>query len=637
MSLPVRRVILTLIWMQILLLGVVNRSVSAQEGDRARLAPVNTEEFPEISTYLDVRTPQGEFIHSLESQHITIIEDGKRLPVAELSNLHTGVQLVLAVSPGPSFDIRDVQGLSRYDYLVQALDDWAQSRQGSTVDDLSLLTAEGSETTHTTDLERWAAVLASYQPVGREVAPDFDVLARALDAASDPTTNPGMSRAVLFITSLPEQDVSLGLQSLAARANQQGVKIYVWMVASSELFFSPQAEGLSQLADQTGGELFAYSGQEAIPSPEEYFQPLRDVYYLAYNSQITTSGLHQVSAEVNFNGQVFNTPVQDFELEVLPPNIAFVSPPMEIERAIIDRSEVDNDLLMPTSQDIELLVEFPDGYARSLNKTTLLVDGAVEAVNTGEPFELFVWDLSDYTTSGEHILTAEIEDDLGLTYRSADTSVQVIVENPSTNPLRVISQNRSILAVIVIAISGVTLLLVLVLGGRLRPGFWRDWRRKKKKSDPVTQPVHVEQEPTTQPRSTWINRLQWPRRRVTTKSYAQLIPLIDANQEDSSPPIAITGNKVTFGTDPEKVDQVLDDLSINDLHAKLIRISEGEFRLSDEGSIAGTWVNYSPVSSEGTDLEQGDLIHIGRIGFRFIMRNPKRVRKPVVRPEEPMQ
>ena len=223
-----------------------------------------------------------------------------------------------------------------------------------------------------------------------------------------------------------------------------------------------------------------------------------------------------------------------------------------------------------------------------------------------------------------------------MTYRSADTSVQVIVRNPSTSPLGIISQNRSMLTIIVVAVSGVVLLLVLVLGGRLRPGFWRDLRRKNKQSDPVTQPIQVIQEPTSQPRSTWINRLQWPRRKITSKSYAQLVSLVDANQEDSSPPIPIADENVTFGTDPGKVDQVLDDPSVDGLHAKLRRISAGNFRLSDQGSIAGTWVNYSPVSSGGTQLEQGDLIHIGRVGFRFIMRNPKRVRKPVQKLEEPL-
>jgi hypothetical protein len=113
-----------------------------------------------------------------------------------------------------------------------------------------------------------------------------------------------------------------------------------------------------------------------------------------------------------------------------------------------------------------------------------------------------------------------------------------------------------------------------------------------------------------------------------------MVPLSDSNQEGSNPPIAITSERVTFGRDDGQADQVIEDDSVESLHARLQRESKGVFRLSDEGSIAGTWVNYSPVPKEGTILEQGDLIHLGRVGFRFIMRDPHRVRKPVQRRED---
>jgi pSer/pThr/pTyr-binding forkhead associated (FHA) protein len=65
-----------------------------------------------------------------------------------------------------------------------------------------------------------------------------------------------------------------------------------------------------------------------------------------------------------------------------------------------------------------------------------------------------------------------------------------------------------------------------------------------------------------------------------------------------------------------------------------VRKEDGSFRLVDEGSVAGTWVNYSSVSSDGVTLEHGDLIHIGRVNFRFTQRDPLRQRKPVITKEE---
>jgi hypothetical protein len=632
MSLPPRRVILILIWIQILILGVVYNPSSAQEGSQVWLGPIDTKDFPKISSYLDVRSPEGDFVFGLERNNVSIIENSNRLPVLELEPLHSGVQFVLALSPGPAFVIRDVQGVSRYEYLAQALVGWAKSREASTDDDLSIILADGPESTHVTEIKKIISLLGSYTPAESDTGPDFDLLAQALDVAADPTADPGMGRAVLFITPLPSQDVSLGLQSLAVRANQQGVKIFIWLVASSELFSSVEAEQLSILAEQTGGRMFAYSGQEVIPSPEQFLEPIRNKYFLAYDSQIRTSGSHQVSADVNISGGNVTSQVREFDLEVLPPSIAFVSPPMEIER-LSPEEESDPESLVPDSQELEVIVEFPDGHTRSLKRTTFYVDGVEIETNRTEPFDRFTWDLSEFTSNGEHILEVEVEDNLGLTAKSVGTSVQVIVGNSSPSPLRVLSQNRTIIAGVVVAVSGAVLLLVLVLGGRLRPGFLRDFRRRNKRSDPVTQPVQINEEQTTKPRATWINRIQWPRGRIASKSYAQLVPLTDSNQEETYPPIVITNEIVTFGSDAGRVDQVVADESVEDLHARLERESKGVFRLLDEGSTAGTWVNYAPISSGGVILEQGDLIHIGRVGFRFIMRNPQRIRKPVQKPE----
>ena len=462
MSLAPKRGILTLILVLILFFGVVHRPIRAQEGSQVRLAPINTQDFPLMSSYMDVRTPEGEFLYGLEQHNIRINENGIQLPVKDLQQIRTGVQFVVAISPGAAFEIRDVQGTSRYEYLVQALQEWAGARQGSTVDDMSLIVSEGPEATHITDLDRWSASLNSFNPTGEETDPNFDVLTRALDIAADPTTTPGMSGAVLFITTLPEQDVSLGLQSLAARASQQGVKIFIWLVASSELFSSLEAEQMRFLAEQTGGTLFPYSGQETIPSPEEFLDGLRDTYYVAYDSQITSTGLHQTSSVVNFQGQVMNSPLQEFDLEVLPPSIAFISPPMEIERSPLD-PQGDEESFTPEMQSLDLLIEFQDGHARSIKQTSLYVDGVLTEVNNSEPFDQFTWDVSEYTSDGEHILVVEVEDNLGLTSQSVETSVVINVNGTDVGLLGMISQNRIILAVIMVTVSGEIILLGLVL------------------------------------------------------------------------------------------------------------------------------------------------------------------------------
>jgi len=147
----------------------------------------------------------------------------------------------------------------------------------------------------------------------------------------------------------------------------------------------------------------------------------------------------------------------------------------------------------------------------------------------------------------------------------------------------------------------------------------------------VTQPVHIRTEPGTYRRAGWANRLQWPQRGSEPQAYAYLNPIHDPDQPaDTLPPIPILTEEVRLGSEPGAADLVLDDPSVEACHARLKRQEDGSFRLSDLGSTAGTWVNYTPVSKEGTRLEHGDLVHIGRIGFRFTLRKSASTRKPVV-------
>lgn len=604
----------------------------AQEGGQAWLAPVDSGAFPVLTTYLDVRDAGGNFVGDLRLEDITIVEDGNRLSPTRFELVRAGAQFVLAVSPGPAFAIRDSRGISRFEYLTEGLAAWASSKEGTNIDDLSLIASGGPEASHLREKDDFLQALGAYRPPGREASPDVDILASAIDIAADATPRPGMGRGVLFITGLPAQDVAPGLQNLAARANQRGVRIYVWLVAASDQFSSPAAVLLSDLASSTGGSFFAYSGQEPIPDLEAYLEPLRSTYQLEFESLITTSGLHQVSVEVKWEGMELTTPVQEFELEVLPPSPAFISIPMEVIRTVPEGNPGDLAALTPRQLPLEILVEFPDGHPRPLRTTSLKIDGVNVQANTSPPFEHFVWDLSAYNTTGEHVLVAEVIDSLNLTGRTVETTVLVRIDIPRQTVLGIISRNRSALAILSVLIAGAVLLLVLVMGGRLQPGFFREMRRKRRRADPVTQPVPVRVEPPTQPRPAWRSRLPWPQRASAPTAFAFLVPIGESGEERSTPPLSITRDEETFGREADLVTQVLDDGSVEPIHARLLRTRTGEYRIMDEGSVAGTWVNYTPISKEGVRIEHGDLVHIGRLGFRFVEREPKRLRKPVARP-----
>ena len=97
-------------------------------------------------------------------------------------------------------------------------------------------------------------------------------------------------------------------------------------------------------------------------------------------------------------------------------------------------------------------------------------------------------------------------------------------------------------------------------------------------------------------------------------------------------PIPLTGSEITLGSDPQKATLVFPNSSVDPLHARLIRTPDGYYLISDEGSVAGTWLNFTPVSASGCRLIHGDLINIGMVSLRFSEKNPSILRKPVMVP-----
>lgn len=638
-----RKVLRLLLGLLILLSLAGYREAQAQTASRASLTAPDTSSFPTITTYLDIRDAQGNFIKDLQSSQVTILEDKTRLPVNSIEETHSGVQFVIALNPGPSFAIRGGEGRSRYERLTQSFRDWADANQGTSSDDYSLLTTDGTEATHLSSPAAWLSALEAYQGDLRNSNPTLNTLVQAMETAADPSQRPGMGRAVLYITSPLQGNLAAGLKSLAERANQQGIRIFVWLVSTPDVFTTDGAVLLQNLAVQTHGQFFGFSGIEPIPDLEAYLKPLRDTYKLVYTSQAAKTGPHMVSVDVQLSEEKISTPLQTFTIEIEPPSPMFVSPPQEIVREDSPQTKGGQDLLSPTEESLELLIEFPDGFSRQILTTTLFVDGAVAFQRSSAPFDQLQWNLKNYQDSGDHQIRVEVIDSLGLKGSSSEVPVHITVKRTPRTVVNSLSRRIPLLAGVVVLFSGTIFLMVMILGGRIRPqlkrqGSTRELQVRPMKSkeasrrDPVTQPVKAREE-STRRLPGWMNRIHWPQRKVTANSIAFLTRLSTSEDEKFFAPIPVATEIITLGSNPLQSSLVVDDASVEPFHAWMKK--EGKsYRLADEGTIAGTWVNYTPISKEGVILEHGDLVHIGRVSFRFTLREPERVRKPVILRED---
>jgi hypothetical protein len=634
---------------------------SAQTSTGASLSTPNIDAFPQITAYLDVHDSQGYFFNGLKSEQVRVLENGVPQQITQIQQIRPGVQVVVAINPGPSFGIRNNQAVSRYDNIKDTLKSWASSRLGSNVDDWSLIITNGPSISHVTKPKDWLAALETEQVDPRTAIPNIDTLFHAFTLATDPLIRPGMGRTVLFITPPPEGNADQTLESLSAQAKEQGISINIWMVSSSGAYSTQSIKQLIGVAEVTGGQFFTYTGEETLPEIEEYLNPLRSVYLLEYQSNIKSSGVHQLTVQVQIGSEQIETETQSFEIDLQPPVPAFVSPPISLFRKpAVDENTIeinqaqaaeagnlkaitDNSLpiIVPQEQTIRVVFDFPDGRKRPLVQTSLSVDGVVVSQNLQPPFDQFTWPLDSYTVDGVHNIQVQAVDTLGLTGLSIEIPVQIIVEHPNQDPWAPIKKNLPIFSVLIALLAGGLAFLVLVTGRRLRPSSLRVSGIHRKKHDPITQRLPLRVESTSRGIPKWVNRLQFSRQPGTPKPLAYLSCVSGSDELSTSPPIPITTDETTIGTGVEKATLVLHDPSIEILHARLKRDVDGTFCLSDEGSIAGTWVNYSPISKDGTRIEHGDLIYIGRIGFRFLLCEPTQKRKPLVTPdqspEEPSQ
>jgi hypothetical protein len=454
-----------------------------------------------------------------------------------------------------------------------------------------------------------------------------------------------MSRAVLLITSPIEGEIDQPLKDIADLALGQGIAIHIWMVASSGALTTQSVQKLFTLAGSTGAQTFTFTGDEAIPSPEIILDPMRYIYQVSYQSKVTGSGQHQFSVKVRVGEEEISSNAVTFDVNLQPPQPAFVSPPISIDRQAPQEAQITqgsleakaqniSELLAPSQIPLQVVFDFPDGRKREIVQSALVVDGVVVEQNLEPPFDQFSWNLTDYTTSGIHRLQVQVSDALGLTGASIEVPVEINVQRPEANPWSSMRRNLPLISGIVVLMAGSLLFLVLVVGGYLRPVAQRA-ARSRRKVDPVTQPLQMEDENAAPHMSGWRSRFQRHQPQDAPRALAFLHPISEADSTPESPPIAILSREVRFGSDPDQATQILDNPSIEGYHARLVLEDDGAFRLTDQGSIAGTWVNFTPIPSSGVKLAHGDLVHFGGMGFRFHLRQPAHVRKPVVTLETP--
>ncbi|NWF63486.1 MAG: FHA domain-containing protein [Chloroflexi bacterium] len=622
----------------------VPASAQGQITASATLYNVDTSTFPTVTGFVDVTDANGIFASGLKPDAVTVLENGQPLPADAFNELAIPLQLVVAFNQGEALGAQNANGISRFQRVSQVLQQWAQARPADLPDDLSLVSQAGPVINHASSSD-FVIGLQDFQPELRTATPNLQSLVTALDVVSAQTPRIGMKRAILFITpQMTDPNLAASVETILQRAVTDKIRIFVWYVDANTTFTTTSAAVFNNLAIQTGGSMFQFSGEERFPDPEAYFSPLRRIYNISYTSRLNFSGEHTLNLQVNLpTAGTITSPVQTFNLNIQPPNPFPITPAFQITRQAPEDDPFNTERLLPETQQIEIIIEFPDGFERPLTRTTLFVDGIRADENTTEPFNTFTWDLTAYTISGEHQLTVEAVDTLGLSKTSMPLPVIVTVIKPPSGPAALLAKYRTQLTIGAIVFAGL-ILFVILLSGRLRFLSLRQMQEERRvQSDPLTQPIPIlKQEVSAEIKEKRPRRQSKPKKTKTTKSAkmeaeASLIRIQADEQFAAVPPIPLNGSEVIIGTDPVQCTQILDDPSISSAHARIRATEDGGYLLQDTQSLAGTWVNFELIPREGYRLAHGDMVNFGQLRYRFILRTPPPPRAPRITPVNPSE
>jgi len=508
---------------------------------------------------------------------------------------------------------------------------WLHSLNGTSPDDFSLATNTGLQSIRITDPQLFAEGLSTYDPQLATNQPNLTSLLQSLDLSTDPNPNPLMKRVIFYVTPQPNVTNLSAVPGLIDRAVQQDVKVFIWLVAPASVETSnPVAyDLLNQLADKTGGKFFLYTGQEVLPDTEAYLRPMRSLYSVSYNSAINQPGTHQISVQIQKGNSILESEHVNVPLTIRPPNLILLDPVLSIDRTWQNNGDNQKELsLFPTSENINFITEFTDGFPRNLVQAQLMVNGEVVKESKNPPFTQFSWDLSEIDTTQVVEISIMVQDELGLVGQSEPALVQVMVAEPPLTFWQSIihfqlSTERWIILASVLT-TGAVLVVAVVLVGRRRD-VWRERSAaREKRTDPLTQPVAIRQEI---PRSGPVKYNSYPKTSGQAVS-AWLVPLNERFEVIRSKAIPLNQPELIIGRDEKKAGLVIPSAAMAGVHARLTHDSKGEFWLADNGSEAGTWVNYTPVSTQGMRLQHGDLIHFARNAYRFELINPPEDREP---------
>ena len=570
----------------------------AREELGVRVTAVDATAFPTVRVRVLTTGPGSAPV--ADTSRLLLRENGVPIPEATLGRAPVGVDLVLVIDANVDFLQADEPGgATRHDKVAESIARFAANDMNPDgLDRVTIIAPDAARlepaflTQDATQPDEVAAAVATYdatppadQPL--RATPLQAMLTAAIDhLAARP--DDGRFGAVLLYTDGARLDRQLDAPALAAAAQTAGVPLFAAILGAA---VSPEEQAnVAALTEPSNGQAVHMPTPEATDPLYALFAAQGTQIEMVYQSALRQNGPQQVAVNL---GNVRAT--AEFDLALAAPALT-LDAPATVRRA---GSAVDTPLalLQPAVLSLTATVAWPEGQSRQLTEIVFLVDGLAQPQAAPPTADAdgripLAWDISG-RDAGTYQLSVAVTDELGFQATSAPVAVTIVVDRPSpptptaapTPTPAPAAPERDLTAwllpVALLALAGVALL-------------WAVRRARRPRPAPLAPPPAP---PPPAPREGHVAVLEWAGGEVA--------------------PVELPAGNVTLGREAGAVDMVVDGPGVSRLHARIRRDEAGAYWVYDEGSAAGTFLNYEQLGLAPRPLQHGDVVQLGRVTLRF--------------------
>lgn len=576
------------------------RWVSAQEQGPAmlRITRVDKERFPEVRVYVWGKN-LGVDLAALDIQ---VEQDGIQYPTtSEVVPIGTQTAIVIDASgsirePGRTGDPRYIEIGNIMTRLI------GRNKLSVQYDWMSAFVPEKDNTLrklHDWSLDHQSVTNSIYlfePPKDISYTPLFNLLFNALNEFDVKNINTSLQRTMIVFSDGVDVISSLQLDDVVNRAQEKGVIIYTVMIGPSK----PQTRSnLERIAIRTGGSYYELTSLDALDDMWDRILAGRDQRVITYRSQkgsaeeVTAIAILPDGRRASATAPLRVTaPPAQIEVQYPPQGLSLVR---KGERYDIPLAELE-----PRELPIQLAFIWPNGIERKIQRVEITIGDDTRVIEN-EPFHAFAFPLGAFG-AGNYTLRVRMVDDLGIISESLPVLFSIAIDQPpAPTPTPVVEVrviNRiSGTSYAALGIGLVSFLVALIV-------FFRKPERREMATTFVSGTIKTLTEP-------------WRKRDGKTAQEQARARLIAVSGDSKIPsPVLLRGIR-KFGRDPSLADVVLSDPHVSRYHCRIVEEADGTFRLYDEGSTSGTYVNDETVAMSGQILRPGDVINMGPVAYRF--------------------